>query len=391
MIFSEAIERDLEAERDAMRELLSALVAIPTENPPATGYGPCVALLESTLARLGFPFERIEIPSPSEAPRVAVRAWLGQHGPSLCFHGHYDVVPAAAARQFEPRIEGDTLFGRGSSDMKSGLVAMLFAAKALRTAGVALRGRLVLLFVPDEETGGAFGTGALAAAGLLPNDAVGMLLPEPTSGVVWNANRGAITLEVTVRGRAAHVALQHQGTNAVERALPLLARLFEVKRELAASNGSILLVGGRVDAGSNFNVVPAECRFTLDRRTDPGEDFDAEKQRLLAILEAARSQGIDLEIRTIQEGRSASTPADGALAQALSRVVAAVTGERPVIEMCPGLLETRFYAERGVPALAYGPGILAVSHGPREFVKISRMVECARIYALTAAGMLAGE
>jgi acetylornithine deacetylase/succinyl-diaminopimelate desuccinylase-like protein len=59
--------------------------------------------------------------------------------------------------------------------------------------------------------------------------------------------------------------------------------------------------------------------------------------------------------------------------------------------MCPGLLETRFYAERGVPALAYGPGILAVSHGPREFVKISRMMECARIYALTAAAMLAAE
>lgn len=391
MTRSEAIEADLATERVAMRELLSALVAIPTENPPATGYAPCVALIESTLARLGFPTERIEIPSPSEAPRVALRAWLGERGPSLCFHGHYDVVPAAAAGQFEPRIEGDTLFGRGSSDMKSGLVAMLFAAKALRTAGVPLRGRLELLFVPDEETGGALGTGALAAAGLLPDGAVGMLLPEPTSGVVWNANRGAFTLEVTVRGRAAHVALQHQGTNAVERALPLLARLFEVKRELDACHGSILLVGGRVDAGTNFNLVPAECRFTLDRRTDPGEDFDAEKQRLLAILEAARSQGIDLEIRTIQEGRSASTPPDGALAQALSRVVADVTGDRPVFEMCPGLLETRFYAERGVPALAYGPGILAVSHGPREFVKISRMMECARIYALTAAAMLAGD
>lgn len=184
MTRSEAIEADLATERVAMRELLSALVAIPTENPPATGYAPCVALIESTLARLGFPTERIEIPSPSEAPRVALRAWLGERGPSLCFHGHYDVVPAAAAGQFEPRIEGDTLFGRGSSDMKSGLVAMLFAAKALRTAGVPLRGRLELLFVPDEETGGALGTGALAAAGLLPDGAVGMLLPEPTSGVV---------------------------------------------------------------------------------------------------------------------------------------------------------------------------------------------------------------
>jgi acetylornithine deacetylase/succinyl-diaminopimelate desuccinylase family protein len=390
MTVAEAIERNLEADRVPMRDLLAALVAIPTENPPATGYVPCVTLLESTLGRLGFPFERIGIRSPPEAPRAAVRAWLGERGPALCFHGHYDVVPAAADGQFVPRIEGDTLFGRGSSDMKSGLVAMLFAAKALGAAGVALRGRLELLFVPDEETGGALGTGALAAAGVLPDDAIGMLLPEPTSGVVWNGNRGAITLEVIVRGRAAHVALQHQGTNAVERALPLLARLFEFKRELDARNGSILLVGGRVDAGTNFNLVPAECRFTLDRRTDPGEDFDAEKRRLLAILETARSEGVDLEVRAIQEGRSTSTPPDGPLAEALSGVVAAVTGDAPVFEICPGLLETRFYAERGVPALAYGPGILAVSHGPHEFVKISRMVECARIYALTAARMLAG-
>ena len=95
---------------------------------------------------------------------------------------------------------------------------------------------------------------------------------------------------------------------------------------------------------------------------------------------------------TIQEGRSSTHGRrDEALSHALSDSVAAVTGDAPVFEMCPGLLETRFYAERGVPALAYGPGILAVSHGPREFVKISRMVECAKIYALTAARMLGGD
>jgi succinyl-diaminopimelate desuccinylase len=380
----------VDADRDAMRDLLAALVAIPTENPPATGYRPCVALIESTLAALGLPYERIDIPSPADAPRAAVRAWLGDAGPALCFHGHYDVVPATSAEQFVPRIEGDTVFGRGSSDMKSGLVAMLFAAKALRTAGVALRGRLDLLFVPDEETGGEYGSAALAASGRLGADTIGMLLPEPTSGVVWNANRGAITLEVCVKGRAAHVALQHQGINAVERALPLLTRLVDLKHELEAGSGSILLVGGRVDAGSNFNVVPAACRFTLDRRTNPEEDFDAEKRRLFDILDAARAGGVDLVVRTIQEGRSSVTSRGEALARALAESVAAVEGEPPAFELCPGLLEIRFYAERGVPALAYGPGLLAVSHGPREFVKMTRVVECAKVYALTAARMLGG-
>jgi succinyl-diaminopimelate desuccinylase len=272
--------------------------------------------------------------------------------------------------------------------MKSGLVAMLFAAKALRTVGVPLRGRLDLLFVPDEETGGAYGSAALAASGRLGTDCIGMLLPEPTSGVVWNANRGAMTFEVCVKGRAAHVALQHQGINAVERALPLLMRLVDFKREVEATSGSILLVGGRVDAGSNFNVVPAECRFTIDRRTNPDEDFDAEKRRLLEILDAARAGGVDLEVRTIQEGRSSVTSRDAALADALAESVAAIDGKAPAFESCPGLLEIRFYAERGVPALAYGPGILAVSHGPHEFVKLGRIADCAKIYALTAARML---
>src|SRR5882672_3625433 len=100
-----------------MRQLLAALVAVPTENPPATGYAPCVELLVSTLAQLGLPYETISIPSPRNAPRTAIRAWLGTGTPVLYFHGHYDVVPAASRSQFAPRLEGDTLFGRGSSDM----------------------------------------------------------------------------------------------------------------------------------------------------------------------------------------------------------------------------------------------------------------------------------
>jgi succinyl-diaminopimelate desuccinylase len=376
--------RAIDDERGAMLELLAALVAIPSENPPATKYMPCVELIEATLDRLGFRRERLNIPAPSDAPRAAVRAWLGDTGPTLYFHGHYDVVPASSPDQFAPRIEGDTLFGRGSSDMKSGLVAMLYAAYALKVAGARLRGRIGLLFVPDEETGGAYGSAALAAAGDIGADGIGMLLPEPTSGVVWHANRGAITLEVTVGGRAAHVGLARHGVNALERALPLLNRLFAHARQL----DSVLLVGGRVQAGTNFNVVPDRCSFTVDRRPNPDEDFNEAKQHLLDEIDRARGDGAEIDVRVIQEGRAASTPPDSDLARALGHSVADVVGEPPAFETCPGLLEIRFYADRGVPALAYGPGILAVSHGPQEFVRIGRMVECAKVYALTALRML---
>jgi succinyl-diaminopimelate desuccinylase len=376
-----------------MRDLLAALVALPTENPPATEYRPCVELLQATLADWDFEPELLDIPSPVDAPRTAVRAWVGDSGPVLHFHGHYDVVPAASASQFVPRIDGDTLFGRGSSDMKSGLVAMLYAARALRSTGVRLTGRIRLLCVPDEETGGALGSGALAASGQLTppgDDAIGMLLPEPTSGVVWHANHGALTLEATVRGRAAHVALSHQGVNAFERALPLLNRLAALARDVER-RGSVMLVGGRVEAGSNFNIVPAACRFTVDRRVSPDEDFESEKQRLLALFDKARADGVDVSVRIIQEGRAASTSPAHPLGRALAESAAAIIPAPPAFEVCPGLLETRFYAQRGIPAYAYGPGILAVSHGPQEFVKLTRMVECAKIYALTAARVLDAE
>jgi acetylornithine deacetylase/succinyl-diaminopimelate desuccinylase-like protein len=297
------------------------------------------------------------------------------------------VVPAAQPSQFMPRVEGDTMFGRGTSDMKSGLVSMLFAAKAIREAGVQLNGRIGLLFVPDEETGGRYGSAALAAAGRLGGDAIGMLLPEPTSGVVWNANRGAVTIEATVKGRAAHVGLAHLGVNAFERAVAIVEDLLALKRQLPP--GAVLLVGGRVEAGTNFNVVPSECRFTVDRRTTVDEDFAAERRRLLAVFDRARASGVDVAVDVFQEGSASRTPDDVPLARALASSVMEVTGAAPAFEECPGLLETRFYAERGIPALAYGPGILAVSHGPQEFVKISRMLDVAKIYALTALKLMA--
>jgi acetylornithine deacetylase/succinyl-diaminopimelate desuccinylase-like protein len=76
------------------------------------------------------------------------------------------------------------------------------------------------------------------------------------------------------------------------------------------------------------------------------------------------------------------------LGRILSRQIANITGKEAEFEMCPGLLETRFYAARGIPAFAYGPGLLTVSHGPNEFVPIRNIAQCALVYALTAADAL---
>jgi succinyl-diaminopimelate desuccinylase len=316
---------------------------------------------------------------------------VGEDTRTLYFSGHYDVVPAQHRSQFEPEVKGANLFGRGSSDMKSGLAAMTYAALALREGGYLKNGRIGLVFVPDEETAGPRGSRYLADRGLLGLDAIGMLTPEPTGGVVWNANRGAITLKITVKGKSAHVGRQHEGINAFERMLTVARSLQTLKSALETAQRSILMLGGRTEGGANFNVVPEYCSFTVDRRINPDEDFDKEKRRLLDVLEKERAAGIDLEVEVLQEGRSCRVAEAGPVGRALAEAVEEITGREPKFEMCPGLLEIRFYAEQGIPAFAYGPGLLTVSHGPTEFVPVAKIVECAHVYASTARKLLAAD
>jgi succinyl-diaminopimelate desuccinylase len=147
---------------------------------------------------------------------------------------------------------------------------------------------------------------------------------------------------------------------------------------------SILMLGGQSGGGANFNVVPEKCWFTVDRRINPEENLHDEKARLLAVLEQCRRDGISLTWEILQEAPSAASAQNEKLAQALAASISTVAGNAPRFEMCPGLLETRFYAAQGIPAYAYGPGLLSVAHGPKEYVDMRRVVGCAAIYALTA-------
>lgn len=390
-----------EREKD-MAALLAELVAIPTENPPGRHYRPCVYLLEARLREAGLDCERVGPRVSKDGGEYSPESLLATYGGgerTIYFHGHYDVVPAQNPAQFQPRRKEHFLFARGSSDMKGGIVGMLYAIRALIETGVELKGKIGLTLVPNEETGGKDGAAWLAEEGLLGRDGIGMLLAEPTSSVVWNANRGAISLRVRVLGKPAHVGLQHQGENAFERMHTVVGKLQELKREVEQrttrfnvgseqARNSILLLGGESGGGANFNVVPGECWFTIDRRFNPEEDLATEKNKLLRILESCKQDGIPLEWEVFQEGSSSTCDEDGPLGDALSRSARVVTGEAPRFEMCPGLLETRFYAKQEIPALAYGPGLLSVSHGPNEYVDLRRIVSTAGIYALTAMEML---
>ena len=394
----DSILKWLRPRENEMAVLLAELVVIPTENPPGKNYRACADLLESRLGKFGLDCERVSAAGSNQGYADVPVCLLCNYGSgerTLYFHGHYDVVPAQSAEQFKPSRKDHFLFGRGSCDMKGGIVAMLYAVRALKETGAELHGRIGLTLVPGEETGGEHGSAWLAREGLLGRGGIGMLLAEPTSGVVWNANRGAISLRVEVFGKSAHVGLQHQGENAFERMHRVVERLQQLKHEVEQrttqcsigteqARNSILMLGGQSSGGTNFNVVPEKCSFTIDRRINPEEDLEVEKAKLLEVLEDCKRDDIPLEWEILQEGNASSCREDDALGSALSENVQAVTGVAPRFEMCPGLLETRFYSAKGIPAYAYGPGLLSVAHGPNEYVDLRKVVDCAAIYALTA-------
>ena len=137
---SEPLLETIARDRQAMVELTRELIAIPTENPPGTRYDDAIALLLARLRSLGFTDARRE--------GDCVLCFVGQGTRTLYFSGHYDVVPAQQREQFSPVVREDAIVGRGSSDMKSGLAAMIFAARALQECGALEHGRVGLVFVP---------------------------------------------------------------------------------------------------------------------------------------------------------------------------------------------------------------------------------------------------
>jgi acetylornithine deacetylase/succinyl-diaminopimelate desuccinylase-like protein len=147
----------------------------------------------------------------------------------------------------------------------------------------------------------------------------------------------------------------------------------------------MLVVGGQAGGGAGFNVVPGSAWFSVDRRFNPEEDLEQELARLIGMINAtADATGATVDIDVLQEQPSGSTAQTHPAAQALARCIDAVEGAAPRFQMCPGVLDTRWYSQLGIPAFAYGGGRLDISHGPDEYIDEGAMRRCASVYALFA-------
>jgi succinyl-diaminopimelate desuccinylase len=387
---------------DEMAELLIRLVACETENPPGRALAECAEVLREEMHRLGLSPEILEIESTGviEDPRI-VRGNVGAGTRLVYFHGHFDVVPVQDRAQFAAQRREGKIVGRGTADMKGGIVSMLYGAAAANELGLLGDGRIVIHLVCDEETGSAVGSGYLREHNLIDSRALAMMTAEQSGEVIWNAAKGALSMRVDVHGRPVHVGQAFKGVNSFLHMLKVAAPLEAYAQEMSERHtsypvgdgealGTMVVVGGQSGGGSNFNVVPGRTYFTVDGRFNPEEDIDAELARIAAVInDAAKVAGAEVSIEVTQIAPPADTPLSDSAAQVLGDRVAEVTGSPARYELCAGCLDTRWYSQLGIPAFGFGAGHFDVSHGPNEYVEEAAMRRVAAVYCLFAAELFA--
>ncbi|MCW2777657.1 MAG: putative Acetylornithine deacetylase [Frankiales bacterium] len=319
--------------------------------------------------------------------------------PALVLCGHSDVVPAGdpalwSGDPFTPRVDDGVVHGRGTCDMKGGLVAALVAVRALRMAGVRLVRPLAVHSVVAEEDGG-LGAWATLRRGHRGDACV---IPEPTAGAVVTASAGALTFRLTVTGLAAHAANRHLGVSAVE----LFEHVHAALRALEAGRQPVDrsrfgdhpfpygLSIGRVQAGDWASTVPdrlvAEGRFGVRL----GEPVEAARAAFEGCVAAACAAHPWLAAHPAQVEWFGGTFASGettpgsSLLPAVQQAVVDAGGAPPPERALTAGTDLRLYAAAGIPTLHHGPGDLRLAHGPGEQVPVEDVLLSARTLALLA-------
>jgi acetylornithine deacetylase len=314
-------------------------------------------------------------------------------GRSLMFNAHVDVVPpgepsAWSGDPFSGRVEGDLLYGRGSCDMKGGLVAALTAVEEL--AGHRPRGDVLVACVVGEEDGG-LGTYALLDRGWRADACV---IPEPTGLAVVPAAAGALTFRLRVPGLAAHAARRGSGVSAVEKFLPVFAalRALEARRNAGADplfarwDLAYPLEIGTVRAGDWASSVPGE--LVAEGRI--GVALDEPPDRARRALEdavghaCAADPWLAVHPVTVEWWGGQFAPARTSDAAFVTAMVAATEG-RAEQWAAPYGSDLRLLTAAGIPAVQYGPGDVDLAHAPGEHVPLSQVREAARTLTRLAA------
>ena len=365
-----ALDTWIDAHFDEEVKFLQALVQVPTDTPPGNN-APHAERTAELLKDFGFDAEKHQVPAQEvkdygmeSITNLIVRRKYGE-GRTIALNAHGDVVPPGDGWTHEPygaEIVDGKLYGRASAVSKSDFATYTFAVLALEALGLPLKGSVELLFTYDEEFGGELGPGWLLRNKLIQPD---FLIAAGFAYEVITAHNGCLQMEVTVHGKMAHAAIPHTGIDALQGATAILNALYQQNQlyQSVTSNFEGIehpyLNVGRIEGGTNTNVVPGKVVLKLDRRMIPEEnpaEVEATVRRVIA--EAAATQpGITIEIKRLLMADSWLPDARNAvLVQTLQKHGEAVFGEPIPTSGTPLYTDVRLFGAMGIPAAMYGAG-----------------------------------
>lgn len=373
---------------DEQVRFVQELVRVPTDTPPGNN-APHAEKTAELLQPFGFTAEKHPVPAEllreygmQSITNLIVRREYGDKGPTIALNAHGDVVPPGEGWTHDPygaEIAEGKLYGRAAAVSKSDFGTFTFAVRALEAVARPKRGAIELHFTYDEEFGGEYGPGWLLSQGLTKPD---LMIAAGFSYEVVTAHNGCLQMEVTVHGKMAHAAVPSTGIDALQGAVGIMNALYaenqdyrQISSRVPGINHPYLNIG-RIEGGTNTNVVPGKIVFKLDRRMIPEENpAEVEAHIRKVIAEAAdefnqgrTDKGISVEIKRLLLA-NAMTPLPGnvSLVEALQRHGEVILGEKPPAVGTPLYTDVRLYVERGIPGVIYGAGPRTVleSHAKR--------------------------
>jgi succinyl-diaminopimelate desuccinylase len=396
---------------------LQALVQVPTDTPPGNN-APHAERTAELVSAFGWVAEKHPVPSAEvqayglqSLTNLIVRRPFGagdaKVGRTIALNAHGDVVPPGEGWTYPPyggEVHEGKLYGRASAVSKSDFATFSFAVRALEALAAQadapqFKGAVELHFTYDEEFGGELGPGWLLRQGLTSPD---LLIAAGFSYEVVTAHNGCLQMEVTVHGLMAHAAIPHTGIDALQGAMRILNALYEQNTLYQAVTSKVdgiehpYLNVGRIEGGTNTNVVPGKVSFKLDRRMIPEEDPVEVEARIRQVIAdaAATFPGITVEVKRLLLAHSLQPlPGNAPLVSALQKHGQAVFGEALPVKGTPLYTDVRLYCAQGIPAVIYGAGPRTVleSNAKRadEHLVLEDLRKATKVVARTLLDLLA--
>ena len=389
----EQLDQWIDAHFDEQVKFLQALVQVPTDTPPGNN-APHAARTTELLKDVGYVAEQFPVPEEevkdyglSSLTNLIVRRHFGAGGKTIALNAHGDVVPPGEGWTYPPYggvIENGHMYGRATAVSKCDFSTFTFALRAVEALQakeqLPLKGNVELHFTYDEEFGGEKGPGWLLEKGLTKPD---LMIAAGFSYQVVTAHNGCLQMEVTVHGKMAHAAIPDTGVDALQGAVQILNHLYaqnkaykKVQSNVEGINHPYLNVG-RIEGGTNTNVVPGTVSFKLDRRMIPEENpeqVEANIREVIAQAVAEFNQGraassqIHIDIKRLLMAHAMKPLAGNApLVNAIQQHGQTIFGETIPAMGTPLYTDVRLYVEKGIPGVIYGAGPRTVleSHANR--------------------------